>query len=353
LGEELLRLSVADLRQHNAAAGFTGIPAAWLPGGSREERARQRYQAQFNPATYMLALEELVVRTGIALRYDTRFCAAHREDGRITHVIVENKDGRSAIACSMVIDATGDADVCYVAGEETTFLSSNVPAAWFYTLEAGELKRHRFSNRYSPVGSRDGAHGPFFRGDDAEQVTAFVLESRRRVRKKIEKIHAGDRESDVQLVMPPTIACFRMTRRLVGRFTLAEEHVHQWFEDAIGLVGDWRHPGPVYAIPLRCLLGTKNHNLLTVGRCISVDNSAWDALRVFPPCVVTGEAAGTAAALAAAQGDCNLHTLERQSLQNRLSAHGVLLDPRLVAAADQQRMSNQVAHDDSGGHQEA
>jgi hypothetical protein len=212
-------------------------------------------------------------------------------------------------------------------------LDSNVPAAWFYTFAEGKLKRHLFSNRYSTTGSREGGEGPFFSGDDVEQVTGHILQSRKQIRDKLAGYRSRDGGGDIQLLMPPTIACFRMTRRLVGRFTVGEEHVHHWFEDTIGLVGDWRRRGPVYAIPLRALSAKRNHNLLAVGRCFSVDNTAWDALRVFAPCVVTGEAAGTAAALAVAQGDCRVDALDHRSLQERLSAQSVLLESKLVVAA--------------------
>ena len=122
-----------------------------------------------------------------------------------------------------------------------------------------------------------------------------------------------------------------MTRRLVGRFTLAEEHVHQWFDDTMGLTGDWRRRGPVYAIPFSCLRGVRTSNLLVAGRCISVDNTVWDVLRVIPPCVVTGEAAGTAAALAAVHTDGDVNALDFDVLRGRLLAQGVLLDRERVA----------------------
>ena len=121
-----------------------------------------------------------------------------------------------------------------------------------------------------------------------------------------------------------------MTRRLVAAFTLSQDHVHQWFDDTIGLTGDWRKPGPVFAIPFRCLRAPRNRNLLAAGRCISVDNTAWDALRVIPPCVVTGEAAGTAAAIAASSSDGDLSTLDGEVLQLQLRRQGVLLNPELV-----------------------
>ena len=53
----------------------------------------------------------------------------------------------------------------------------------------------------------------------------------------------------------------------------------------------------VYEIPYRTLYNRKLHNVISAGRCISVDDGMWDISRVIPPCAVTGEAAGTAAAL--------------------------------------------------------
>ena len=331
LGEELLKLSVADLQQDYLAARFTGLPLCWQPGGDREERTRTRYRVDFNPASYMLALEELVADAGVKLLYDTRFCSVRRERTRVSHVIVENKSGRSALACRSVVDTSGDADLCFAAGEETVSLDSNVLSGWFYTLMAGELKLHQLSNRYCPEAGIQKAQGPFFRGDHVEEVTAHILQTRMKIRERLRTLRAEHPADDLQLLMPPTMACLRMTRRLVARFTLAEEHVHQWFDDAIGLTGDWRRPGPVYAIPFRCLCGVQTSNLLVAGRCISVDNTAWDALRVIPPSVVTGEAAGTAAALAAAQTDGDVNALDYDVLQDRLLAQGVLLDRKRVA----------------------
>ena len=335
LGEELLKLSVADLRQEYPGARFTGLPVCWQPGGDREERPRTRYRVEFNPASYMLALEELVADAGVKLLYDTRLCSVRRDGTRVSHVIVESKSGRSALACSSVVDTSGDADLCFAAGEETTSLDSNVLSGWFYTLMAGELELHQLSNRYCPEAGAENAQGPFFRGDHVEEVTAHILQTRMLIRERLRELRATHPTHDVQLLMPPATACLRMTRRLVARFTLAAEHMHRWFDDAIGLTGDWRRRGPVYAIPFRCLRGVKTSNLLVAGRCISVDNSAWDALRAIPPCVVTGEAAGTAAALAAAQTDGDVSALDYDVLRDRLLAQGVLLDRERVIAPNE------------------
>ena len=333
LAEELLKLSVADLRQDLSAAWFRHPPACWQERGTPEERAQTRYKASFNPASFLLALESLVVDSGITLLYDTRFCAVHKEDGRFTHVVVENKSGRSALAAKVFIDATGDADVCFAAGEETESLASNVLAGWFYTLTAGELALHKMTEPYNTHGTTDSARGPFFRGDNATELTAHLIQSRHLLRQRLADLRAQHPNRDVQLIMPATTADVRMTRRLVAEVTVIKEHAHHWFEDTIGLSGDWHQPGPVYAIPFSALQGVRNNNLLAVGRCISAGGYAWDTLRAIAPCVVTGEAAGTAAALAIHHVDGHIHSLDVETLQAQLRHQNVLLDRALVEQA--------------------
>lgn len=330
LAEELLLLSVSDLGRDNPAAGFRGVPECWRPGGDLAERRRVRYKVSFNPASYMLALERLVTEAGVALCYDTRVCAVKQADRQITHLIVENKSGRSAIACRAVVDATGDADVCFLAGEHTESLGTNVLCGWFYTLGTGGLVQHALSRRYSPLAGRDDAEGPFFGGDDAAQVTAQVLASRELIQERLANLRARDPGADVQIVSLPTLACFRMTRRLVGSFSLGERHMHQWFAGTVGLTGDWRKQGPVYAIPLSALCGVGIRNLLVAGRCISADQTVWDVTRAIPTCALTGEAAGTAAALAVTKGDGSVHELSPLAVRDCLLAAGALIDPLLV-----------------------
>ncbi len=60
--------------------------------------------------------------------------------------------------------------------------------------------------------------------------------------------------------------------------------------------GNW------YGVPYRCLVPLKVENLLVAGRCLSADSGAAGAVRVMPPCMAMGEAAGTAAALCAKSG---------------------------------------------------
>jgi hypothetical protein len=333
LPEELLRLSVADLKRDNRAARFLGVPACWEPGGDPDERKKVRFRVDFNPSSYLLALEDLVVSAGVTLLYDTRVTAVRQEADLIRHVIVENKSGRNALACRTVVDATGDADVCFLAGEQTESLDSNVLAGWFYYLRPDGPHLKTLSNRYSPLAEKEGAAGPFFRGDDAAQVTGHLLGTRALMRRVLADLRAQHPAEDIQVFAPPTLPCFRMTRRLVGAFSLADRNRHEWFDDAIGLTGDWRRRGPVYAVPWRALAGVRNRNLAAVGRCMSADTTVWDVMRAIPGCALTGTAAGTAAALAARQTGGDLQALSIVDLQARLREQGALLDPALAREA--------------------
>lgn len=330
LPEELLRLSVADLKKDNSAAHFSGVPACWQPGGDVKERRNVRFSANFNPASYMLALEELALESKVALFYDTRVTALAQKNSLITHVIVENKNGRNAIACKTVIDATGDADVCFLAGEQTESLDSNVLAGWCYFLQSDGVHLKPISKNYSPLALKEGAAGPFFSGDNAAQVTEHVLGARAMMRQALADARAKNPDDDIQIFAPPSIPCLRMTRRLVTEFSLGDRNRHEWFDDAIGFTGDWRYCGPVYSVPWRSLMGVRTKNLSAAGRCISADTTVWDVTRAIPGCALTGEACGTAAALAVQQTNGELHLLSVSVLQSRLKAQGVMLDPALA-----------------------
>jgi hypothetical protein len=281
----------------------------------------------------MLALEKWLLDAGVELLYDTRVCQIQRDDDKISHVIIENKGGRNALSCDVVIDATGDADVCFLAGELTESLDGNVLAGWFYTLRENSLNLHAMTRPYSRDGSQNDKGAPFFRGDDPAQITAQLVGSRAMMQDKIAEMRARNPQEDVQVFNVPTQPCFRMTRRLNAPFSMSDSHKFQYFEDTVGLISDWRRAGPVYPMALRSLLAPNHRNLLAVGRCMGADTSVWDVTRCFPGCCMSGEAAGVAAALAVRETRGDAHELSAEIVRRRLAATGNLLDPKLAHPA--------------------
>ena len=309
LGEELLKMSARDSSQP--------IPDCWKRGGNKQLRSRHRYAVRFNPASFMLNLENLVVRNSIHICYDTRFCDVIKHGNRISAVVVENKSGRSAIACRTVVDASGDADVCDRAGETTVSLATNTQAGWFFHWDGHSVRLDQTSRAYDPCGKKVPGDGRGYSGDNAADVTKHILDTRALIRRKLVKIKRDSAHKTASPLSLPTIPAFRMTRRLKGAFELNESDERREFPDSVGMTGDWRKAGPVYHIPLRALVGVKTANLITAGRCISSD-TAWDITRAIPTCAVTGQAAGLAAAIVSRMKSPRFSTINVHLLRNEL-----------------------------------
>ena len=82
--------------------------------------------------------------------------------------------------------------------------------------------------------------------------------------------------------------------------------------------------GESYGIPYRSILVKNFDNLLTAGRCISADRSMQASVRVMPGCFITGQGAGTAAALAA-KADSTTRNIDIKELQNILIQNGAFI----------------------------
>jgi hypothetical protein len=81
-------------------------------------------------------------------------------------------------------------------------------------------------------------------------------------------------------------------------------------------------PGESHGIPYRCLTPQGLRNVLVAGRCISTDHAVQASTRVMPVCLVMGEAAGLAAALAAGTPAPDVHAVDTAQLRRRLREEG-------------------------------
>ncbi len=293
IAEELLRLSI----RHGAEARY---PSAWLGGGDLSARKSQRFQVRYNANVCAILMEQLLLENGVELLYGTAVCAAQVVDGKIRALVVENKSGRYAVGCKSVVDATGDADVACLAGAETEiFAQKNSLAGWYYFHDAAgfHLKQLGFADVVDKDRKPEDAieNLPKYTGLDAQELTRMTVDSHRLLLDDFLK--DGPISPDHALTAISAIPQVRMTRRLSGVYTLDDAEAHKPFADSVGLIGNWRQPGPVYALPFGTLYGKEVKNLICAGRCISVTDTMWDISRVIPACAVTGEAAGAAAAL--------------------------------------------------------
>jgi hypothetical protein len=82
--------------------------------------------------------------------------------------------------------------------------------------------------------------------------------------------------------------------------------------------------GRWYGVPYRTLVPQVVDNLLVAGRALSATSDAAGAVRVMPPCMAMGQAAGVAAALAV-KGGTTPRKVDPLHLRKVLLENGVFL----------------------------
>ena len=321
LAEELLKLSI----KHGVEDRY---PTNWLDrDASVEERASgRRYQVRFNAQLFAIEAEKTLLDEGVKILYGTLVANVRKEDEKITHVIIESKSGRQAIEVGSVVDATGDADVCYLADAKCNLYSrGNILAAWYYAIAEGKYD-------LNPIGCCDiseeqrknGAKIEYlterrFAGVDTDEISEFVQMSHKHT--LMDFLNKYENKKDAFPVTIATTPQIRMTRKLIGEYVLDESEAHTRFETSIGMVSDWRKRGPVFEIPFEALWGKEVKNLITAGRCISVTDDMWDITRVIPDCAVTGEAAGVAAAMSNDFAQLDIKKLQAELIKRGVKLH--------------------------------
>ena len=296
---------------------------------SRWQERGKRYECKYNGPAFALALEELLLREGVEILYDTLFAGAEIEDGFCRAVYVENKSGRTRLPCRAVVDASGDADLFARAGEACVAGQNNL-AIWTYCVSAPDRFCQKRGGADAPglklvsmgridTAQRAQTYEQPYLGDTGEGVNRFILDGHRLL---LEQMKADPALVPASL---PGMAQLRTSRRIEGAYELSDKDANAHFEDNIGGTGDWRRPGPVYEIPYRTLYTAGLKNVLSAGRCISTAGEAWEIVRCIPQAALTGQAAGTALAMVIASG-ATVQTMDVAALQGRLKAVGMLLD---------------------------
>lgn len=323
IAEELFRLSIS----HGAEDRY---PDNWIDKNGPKGEKDKRFEVQYNPQLFAILAEKLLIDAGVSILYGTYAVGVKLQDDKISHIITENKSGRIAYKVKAVVDATGDCDIAKFANAPTdTFKQGNILAAWYYSLGKSGYKLNMLGCSDIPEEekTKDNAVKPLisrrFSGLDGEELSEQMCLSHQSTYNDFLK----KRQNDFELI-PVTIATIpqiRMTRKIVGEYVLSDKEMHTYFEDSIGMVSDWKKRGPIYEVPFRTLYNSNVKNLICAGRCTSVNETMWDIMRVIPCCAVTGQAAGTAAAMTD-----DFSTLNVKDLQEILKNSGVVLHEKEI-----------------------
>lgn len=320
ISEELIRLSVRE--------SFDNLP---VQRGGKEQFARPndiRYATHYSPTIFALLLTEYLEENGVALRLDTLATYPDMEEGICKGILVETVGGREYFPAKFVIDATGDASVCHRAGVPTE-LGEN-----YLTYVAHALNREGAAlaaegnfckaRKWIMAGaSLTGKGHPEGKGmltcQTADDVTDFVISGGKLTLERIRQSGKEDRD----LMALPGMPNYRKIRRIVGEYVFDGTEEEVKFDNAVGSMGDFRKRGKHYQLPYTTLYNKNFPNLFAAGRIISATGEGWEITRVIPVAALSGQGAGTAAALCL-KTNTDADTLDTALLRKTLEEDGVL-----------------------------
>ena len=321
--------------------GYDSKPELWkdAPDAMDSEhvdpRKRTRYTTWYSANIFALMLAELMEKSGVTLYYDSIASEAivSEKNGKkhIDGVIVQSKSGRTFHPAKEVVDTTGDADVLYRAG---------VPCRDgrnFYTYTGYETNlrncqkaidqhnihlvyQHCAGGNATLYGDRQMEGKKLYKGTTVEEVSEYILSNQMIM---LQDYKGGDRwERDIAIL--PGMPQFRTTRCIEGGHTFTSQDAFKHFDDSISLINDFDRNDLVYEVPYRCLVNEGFDNIITAGRSASAQGYGWDVLRVIPPAIVTGQAAGDACAQAIDEGS-DINRIDIGKLQKTLESENVLI----------------------------
>ncbi len=332
--------------------------------------------------------DDLVTDAGATVRLFTTLAAVQRDEhGGVNAIITASKAGLRALRAKVFVDCTGDGDLAAWAGADFEMgdEEGNLQAATHCFDLAGVNDYHyRHGPWLHPGNPHSPAHlikddpdfpdildahlcnntlGPGTVGfnaahlygvdstDPASLSDAMMLGRRmaKQLRDALAAYHPAAFASSY-VVNTGALMGIRESRRIVGDYRLTLDDylarksfpdeicrnnyyvdIHGSRKDANGTPksmkeGTHRYgPGESHGIPYRCLTPRDLRNVLTAGRDVSADRAVHGSIRVMPPCLAMGEAAGLAAAMAATTADANVHAVDTDDLRDRLRGYGAWL----------------------------
>ncbi|HHY83656.1 MAG TPA: FAD-dependent oxidoreductase [Clostridiales bacterium] len=354
-----------------AGIGEEVLKKMWQYGGKVEG-----WEYSIKAEALKRVYDDLVTEAGVDFAFHTQMIAVDSSEGNVNYAVFAAKSGIFAIKAKIYIDATGDGDLCALAGADYEkgdadgrMMAGTLCSLWA-NIDWSKVKQHdsrrledafknkvfTYEDRHLPgmwrvgqtLGGGNIGHTYGVDATDERSLTKALLWGRKSM-KEYEKYYKEylDGFDDMELAATGAQLGIRESRRIIGDYILVlDDFLNKAvFEDEIGRYSypvdihasdpsresfskfEKEHynlrykKGESYGIPYRILTPKGLKNVLTAGRCVSCDRYMQSSVRVMPGCFITGQAAGIAAAIAAEKGT---HTrgFDVKELQLRLKKLG-------------------------------
>lgn len=331
-----------------------------------------------------LVLAEFVSHENIDVYLQSAVYDVVKEGDAVRGLILATNEGHFALMAKVVVDATGDAVVSYLAGADIEKGREDglmQPVTLEFTIDGvderkgviciGDVDEVKLGDeRFLDYCKRCADNGLLPRHLAAVRLHPTINSGERQVNTtqengvditEVESIFKADLalRRQIELLMnflrnnlPGYENCrckssgdttgVRETRRVMGDYVITAEELAAGcrFDDAIvhkaEFIVDIHNPAGAgqaeekiqyckpYDLPYRCFVPRKVENLYTAGRCISGTHRAHASYRVMSICMAMGEAVGIAASLCAKEG-CSPRELDVKHLQQVMTDKGIEL----------------------------
>ncbi len=317
--------------------------------GSAAQIELPKGHISFHPEHYKLTAQKTVLDSGTEIFTNTVLIDCIRENGNIKYAVVQNKSGLGAIEGKCFIDATGDADLAYLAGLPMLERRCELqPATLCFILENVDTSTEllRSSIRHNGRNGKPSANavihdrlgkynitfgGPWFNtlqlgsclavnmtriGVDATDARALTDAEHRLRCDMFALVDILKKEFDefksCEIVTSAVNAGIREARHIKGIYTMTADDVIN-AKIPMSPVARCTHPmdihssssssqslvkigGKVY-VPYETMICKEAENFIAAGRCISAEREPYASLRVMGTVMCIGESAGIAASI--------------------------------------------------------
>ena len=295
----------------------------------------EKIRPKVDPEAAKYYMEEMLAESGARILYGVQVAQVVMSGSRIDSVILDSKSGRVAVKARFVVDCSGDGDVLEWAGEDFNVYKEDIGAMWRIghaenfpkgnpTPTKGVKTRHTTGER-----KQDGL--------DIYNLTRIQLLMRKNAWKEVEEARKQPGCEDLYLVDTPSVVGVRITRVLnsVGNVSAQGAVDGKRYDDAIGFAGAdstmtvdgnkyLSGRRPMWQVPYSAITPKTVPNLLVGGRCFGFERPLTYDAREIGCCFMTGQAAGTAAAIAVASR-CSCREVDIRALQQSLKKQNVIL----------------------------
>ncbi len=338
-GRQIIFGMAEEFLQAARLHSYDDLPAEWQDGEPKAPTTVRKCM-RYSHTIFALEMTRMLRDAGVEILFDTVVSSPVMRGNHCDGVIVEHKGGREYFAAGVVIDTTGEADVlfragvpCVQGGNYFTYLAKEISLdSCRRAVEAKDIHRVYGSasgGNASLYGDNQPEGQRLFRGTNARDISEYLVDNQLLLLSRIDPEKRMER--DVAIL--PMMCQFRTTRHIDGEYTLKMGDCYRHFEDSISAINDFDERDRLFEVPYRCLIHHGYDNLLTAGRSAAGEGYAWDLLRVIPPAIVTGQAAGIAACQAL-DTSCGVDGIRVEALQKTLADQNVMIhfDDSLIPA---------------------